>query len=400
LNVAFHDVLSLFGFFIFLIIANQLISGIMLSFSFLPDSMVVPLIREEEDLEDLFTDDFFWLHERGVDLLFIFVFLHLIRKLYLNVADSEQEHAWKTGSFAFLLIQAVVFLGLVLCCTHLSDITITIAVNALHTFFFFIGKVYWLIFTDKTLNCDTVLRLALLHYVSAFVLTYVGVVHGLEMHYDWKDNSFWKGIKPQLSWWSEVLPSEVGYFMNYILLLWIACMFIFDEPEALSYELFMWGDVGMNNEIRFYSVAPHWYFRPYMAWLIVCPFHYLGIFGLIFFFTSLYFQVSIVGVSLHYPMKILSSFIPQTNSLYNSSKYKLRLIRSLDYINLQWKISHTLFFVAIASSLTHLPYGRFYNAIGANPAMLLTYLYIFSFLGFLVIRYAWLLNTEKTKKLN
>ena len=27
-------------------------------------------------------------------------------------------------------------MGLVLCCTHLSEITLTIAANALHTFFF------------------------------------------------------------------------------------------------------------------------------------------------------------------------------------------------------------------------------------------------------------------------
>jgi hypothetical protein len=34
--------------------------------------MLVPIVRDEEDLEDLYTDDFFRVHERGVDLLFIF----------------------------------------------------------------------------------------------------------------------------------------------------------------------------------------------------------------------------------------------------------------------------------------------------------------------------------------
>jgi hypothetical protein len=65
----------------------------MLSFSLIPESMIIPLVRDEEDLEDLYTDDFFWLHERGVDLVFVFVFLHLFRKLYLHVIDSEQEYA-------------------------------------------------------------------------------------------------------------------------------------------------------------------------------------------------------------------------------------------------------------------------------------------------------------------
>jgi len=29
------------------------------------------------------------------------------------------------------------------------------------------------------------------------------------------------------------------------------------EPEALSYEIFMWGDIGLMPDVRFYGVAPH-----------------------------------------------------------------------------------------------------------------------------------------------
>ena len=65
----------------------------MLSFSLIPEPMIVPIVREEEDIEDLFIDDFFWLHERGVDLLFIFLYMHLFRKLYLNVFEYENESA-------------------------------------------------------------------------------------------------------------------------------------------------------------------------------------------------------------------------------------------------------------------------------------------------------------------
>jgi hypothetical protein len=78
---------------VFLIIANQLISGTMLSFSLITEPMLIPLDREEEDIENLYIDDFFWLHERGVDLLFIFVFLHLFRKLCLNVPNLEKDYS-------------------------------------------------------------------------------------------------------------------------------------------------------------------------------------------------------------------------------------------------------------------------------------------------------------------
>jgi len=59
LTVAFHELPSLLGFCILLVIVNQLVSGTMLSFSLITESMYIPLAREEEDCENLYTDDFF-----------------------------------------------------------------------------------------------------------------------------------------------------------------------------------------------------------------------------------------------------------------------------------------------------------------------------------------------------
>jgi hypothetical protein len=59
LSVSFHDINSLLGFFTFLTIFANLVSGTMLSFSLIPEPMFVPVVRNEEDLEDLYTDDFF-----------------------------------------------------------------------------------------------------------------------------------------------------------------------------------------------------------------------------------------------------------------------------------------------------------------------------------------------------
>lgn len=376
LTVAFHDSMSLFGFFTFLIIANQLISGTMLSFSLVPEPMMIPLVRDEEDLEDLYIDDFFWLHERGVDLLFIFVFFHLLRKLYMSNIDYEQEFAWKSGAFSFLIIQGVVFFGLVLCCTHLSEITLTIAANALHTFFFFKGKAYWWLFTDRLLNTDTMLRLAYAHYLLAFFLAFLGVVHGIDMHYDWKTESSFDGIKQEMMWWDEALSNELGKTIDILAIIAFCCFLLYEEPEALSYEIFMWGDVGMSTDVRFYGVAPHWYFRPYMAWLIVCPHHRPGIFGLVYFFLIIFYQPNIHGVNES------SSYKNNINFFDASSRYYApKLSRILVEADLWHQTFYALFIMAVAYSTTFLPYGRFYNRLGGNNGMLLAYLYIFLYLG-------------------
>jgi hypothetical protein len=59
LNVSFHEINSIFGFVTLLVIIFQLISGTMLSFSLIPEPMIIPIVRDEEDIEDLYTDDFF-----------------------------------------------------------------------------------------------------------------------------------------------------------------------------------------------------------------------------------------------------------------------------------------------------------------------------------------------------
>jgi quinol-cytochrome oxidoreductase complex cytochrome b subunit len=93
LTLTFHNTTSLLGFFAFLVLVGQLISGIMLAIGFVADTMLIPMTRDEEDLEDLYSGDFSWLHERCLDFLFIFVYCHLFRKLYLLEFELETESA-------------------------------------------------------------------------------------------------------------------------------------------------------------------------------------------------------------------------------------------------------------------------------------------------------------------
>ena len=416
LRVSFHVIGALWGFILFIAIASQCISGTMLSFSLITESMSTSLSREEEDGDNNYIDDFFWLHERGVDVIIISSFIHLLRKLYLGVNDIEQEYAWKSGIFSFLIIQLVIFTGLVLCATHLSEITLTIVANIIHSITYFKGKVYWWVFTDKFLNTDTMIRLAYVHYILAFFLLFLGLVHGVDMHYDWKAKGMFSNIKQQLNWWDEALLNELSFFLDFLVLLGIIGEFLYSEPEALNYEIFMWGDIGLVTDIRFYGVAPHWYFRPYMAWLIICPYHYLGLFGLVYFFIVLYFQVSIFGsleienlkknnslYSFFFEIiRLFISFFIKNNNLSKLTYYlnkKQNSIKSFNNWNsinydlsIQWYLSYGLFLITLVCTLSYLPYGRFYNRIGGNLIFLSAYFYIFLFLAFASIRNSWILN--------
>jgi quinol-cytochrome oxidoreductase complex cytochrome b subunit len=403
LGVSFHDSNSLFGFFILLTVFSQLVSGTMVSFSLIPEPMIIPIVRDEEDIEDLYTDDFFWLHERGVDLLFIFSWMHLFRKIYISAFEYEHEVAWKSGVFTFLILQVVTFFGLILCCTHLSEITLTIAANIMHTFFLFHGKFYWWIFTDKNLNSDTVVRLAYAHYLSAFYMAYLGVLHGIDMHYDWKNESSYDGLDAEMSWWDEALSNELGTFIEALIILNIICAYLYPEPESLSYEIFMWGDIGMVSDVRFYGVAPHWYFRPYMAWLIVCPHHKTGIFGLLFFFFVLFHQPTLHGINehnLYFRRKLLfNNVIFDRKKFYKNSFFNVEL-------NIFFQTTYALFVMCALYASSFLPYGRFYNRVGGNSGMLGSYFYLFFYLSATSLRrpylfdlyFSFIMNSARTIK--
>ena len=383
ITVAFHDIHSLFGFFSFLAIFCNLISGTMLSFSLIPEPMFVPLVRNEEDLEDLYIDDFFWMHERGVDVIFIFVWFHLFRKLYLNSFEYEHEATWKSGVFSFLILQVVVFLGLVLCCTHLSEITLTIAANIFHTFFMFYGKFYWWIFTDKQLNSDTMIRLAYAHYLAAFFLTYLSLLHAIDMHYDWKNETVFDGVESELIWWDEALTNELAGIIDMSILITLFCWVYYIENEALSYEIFMWGDIGIVTDVRFYGVAPHWYFRPFMAWLIACPYHKTGLFGLLLLFFLLFYQPTLHGVNEQ------NNFFKKNVLFFKKIILKQTTYSSV-YFNLESNIYHQttygLFLMCCLYGASFLPYGRFYNRLGGNWGLMFADCFILAYLAFPSLR--------------
>ena len=362
-------------------IVSQLVSGIMVSFSLIPEPMLVPIVRDEEDLEDLYTDDFFWAHERGVDLVFIFSYCHLLRKLYIGVFNFEQEFAWKSGVFAFMLFQVVTFFGLVLCCTHLSDITLSIACNIMHTFFFFKGKAYWWLFTDKTLNSDTLVRLAYGHYILAFYLFFLGFTHAIDMHYDWKFDAQCDGIDTEIQWFDEALASELSSLLDMLVVVWLLGVLFYSEPEALSYEIFMWGDIGLVTDVRFFGVAPHWYFRPFMAWLTVCPMHLTGIFGLLLFFFTLYHQVTLAGTS---------DFLPK-QQLMARPFAKAQTCIDARAFNADTSFSDTLmaivFMMALLYTGSFLPAGRYYQRVYGNFGILASYYFVLAYLAIPAVRY-------------
>jgi len=173
----------------------------------------------------------------------------------------------------FIIFHVIVFFGLVLCATHLSDVTLKIASNIIMSLTKSSTFLEWLVFTDKTLNCDTMVRMELLHYYSAGTILVMGLFHGVEMHYDWKVETAYTGLKECVSWIDEGLINEIGQFLLLIFLITFIIRINYAAYEPIAYEFFTFGDIGIIEDVNYLAVAPHWYFRPFMAWLTYIPNH-------------------------------------------------------------------------------------------------------------------------------
>ncbi len=88
-----HRVLSILGVCLMFIILHQMYTGIVTACYTVNDSLLLVISRDEADMEELYSDDIFNLHERGVDFTFILLYLHFLRKFFLKSYFSLQ---WST----------------------------------------------------------------------------------------------------------------------------------------------------------------------------------------------------------------------------------------------------------------------------------------------------------------
>jgi len=203
------------------------------------------------------------------------------------------------------------------------------------------------------------------------------------MHYDWKNEVSMDGLQGHLVWFDETLLNELSLTKDLLIFITLICWLLFTDPEALAYENFMWGDVGLVVDVRFYGVAPHWYFRPFMAWLIICPHHKTGIFGLLYFFLILFFQPLLHGSNEE------NEYFKRSFTFLSRKINKAHILAN-NYVlvdnNLYTMTTFYFFVMACLYTTSFLPYGRFYNRVRGNNGSLLAYFYIFSYLLFPFLR--------------
>lgn len=368
---------SITGFVLFTAILVQIATGFYLACYYLPEPGLIIELREEMFVDTRYGFEIYSMHVRGVDVLFTCSYWHIVKKIYLRNFVGSETDGWFLGGYAFLFFHYIVGLGICLSASHLSDLTFTIAANIYWSLFDNLHKTYYVIFTNKHLNADQLIRLMILHYISPVYYLTLVQLHIFYCHESWDTGSNFNSHESKtlsyVTWFYDAFSKEFGdawyniiVFFSYF---WYHSFYVFPT----NYFFFEHWNTYEVEDINFFQVAPHWYFRPLMGLLVVSPTHYEGLMWLVGFF-------------------LLLSIMPNLHKWYNGSdKMTYELPWSVFLLHI------ILFFIFVFSLFTTasvLPCGRYYYdpecGYAGNVFIKFAYQYVYFYLCWLIYNVEWI----------
>ncbi len=277
-----------------LAIVMQVLSGFYLGWYYIPEPGLVIELREEMFNETHFGAEVFWMHVRGVDTIFVLSYMHILKKIFLKNYVTAESDGWLLGGYAFLWFHYVVALGISLSATHLSDLTVTIIANIYWSLFNNIYKTYYVIFTNKHLNADQMMRMMIFHYFTPWYYLYLVQLHIMFCHESWDADSGEATYEDKsgsyISWFYDAFLKELQDAWYGVIFVFVYFFLHHFDAGTLNFFFFERWNIAELDEIRFYGVAPHWYFRPLMGLLVISPTHYEGLMWMGLFFGLLAFM--------------------------------------------------------------------------------------------------------------
>ena len=267
-----------FGGILFLCLASQIITGIVLAMHYQPSDVAafgsIEHIRRDVNYGWMIRN----LHAVGASMFFIAAYIHLFRGLYYGSYKAPREILWILGVIIILLMMATAFMGYVLPWGQMSFWGATVITNlfsALDTIWNGLGTaiVEWL-WGGYSVSGVTLNRFYSLHYLMPFVLTGVVILHVWALHVVGQNNP--TGVEIQQP--SDSVPMYpyatskdiVGMFAFLILFAWFA----FFLPDYLGHSD---NYIEANPLVTPPHIVPEWYFLPFYAILRAFTGSFLGI---------------------------------------------------------------------------------------------------------------------------
>ena len=257
-----------FGAILSMMLAVQLITGIVLVMHYTPNTAMA-FASVEHIMRDV---NWGWLlrymHANGASMFFIAVYIHILRGLYYGSFKAPREILWILGVVIFLLMMATAFMGYVLPWGQMSFWGATVITN-LFSALPLVGDpiVTWL-WGGFSVDNPTLNRFFSLHYLLPFVIVGVVILHVWALHVVGQNNPTGVELKSEQDSVAFTPYATVKDAFGMMVFLIFFSWFLFYTPNYMGHPD---NYIQANPMVTPAHIVPEWYFLPFYAILRSIP---------------------------------------------------------------------------------------------------------------------------------
>jgi len=268
-----------FGVFSFLMLANQILTGVWLTMSFTPSAeqafASVEYIMRDVELGWLIR----YMHSTGASFFFLVVYMHMFRGLMYGSYQKPRELIWVFGMFIYLMLMAEAFMGYVLPWGQMSYWGAQVIISLFGAIPVVGDDLVTWIKGDYLISGITLNRFFALHVIALpLVIVALVFLHILALHEVGSNNPDGVDIKKYKDEEGRALDGipfhpyyTVHDLVGIVVFLFVFCFVIFFWPEGNGYFLEHANFEQANGLKTPEHIAPVWYFGAFYTILRVVP---------------------------------------------------------------------------------------------------------------------------------
>jgi ubiquinol-cytochrome c reductase cytochrome b subunit len=274
-----------FGVFAFLMLANQILTGVWLTMSFTPTAeeafASVEYIMRDVEMGWLIR----YMHSTGASFFFVVIYMHMFRGLMYGSYQKPRELIWIFGMFIYVALMAEAFMGYVLPWGQMSYWGAQVIISLFSAIPIVGDELVTWIKGDFLISGITLNRFFALHVIALpLVIVALVFLHIVALHEVGSNNPDGVDIKKYKD--AEGRPLDGVPFHPYytvhdlvgiVVFLFVFCFVIFFWPEGNGYFLEHANFEEANGLKTPAHIAPVWYFGAFYTILRVVPDKLFGV---------------------------------------------------------------------------------------------------------------------------
>ncbi len=267
-----------FGGILSMMLAVQLITGIVLAMHYTPH-VDLAFKSVETIMRDV---NYGWLlrylHANGASMFFLAAYVHMFRGMYYGSYKEPREVLWILGVILLLLMIACGFMGYVLPWGQMSFWAATVITNLFSAIPYVGEAIVTFLWGGYSVGNPTLNRFFSLHYLLPFVIVGVVVLHVWALHVTGQNNPTGVEAKTEKDTvaFTPYATVKDGFMMAVFLI--VFAWFVFYLPNYLGHAD---NYIPANPAVTPAHIVPEWYYLPFYAILRAIPDKLLGVGALI-----------------------------------------------------------------------------------------------------------------------